>query len=391
MSKIKCIGFSAEKLTEEQKEKLDTLEKSTPEVLAIHVFPNLDVSSENDIPSGIVMFLSPDAKVDATILSDNLFQVTAVAKILKGPHSLEGALTDEHFVKKVGALDTAVKQHPTSPLSGEVRHPTTNKDKQPWTPELGGEGSFVGAYYELAENHRDKQYYLVARGTAPLVVQHLKEMINEKQPTYGELLNGDEYRGIMKNSEYTSKRNVMRNLVNAAEAFEVSIRRINDIGAKLMAPGHSQPERAEPEWSFKTCSIRSTMYDNKEAVAMYYGVVPSEDLRALHKDKFFVISNPSENIHTVQLTKESDMYAVPCNTGRAGGSGKGKVVPLAESITWESQGKKSDHPDIKVDSFNKLTPLMRNTLKRSGWEAENPAGVLVRVAVKLHNDSLKRK
>lgn len=385
-SKIHCVGFSADKLTADQKEKLEQLVSSSPDLLGVHVFPNIDTSSDENIPSGITMFFPPSAKVDATLVSDNLFQVLCVSKVLSGP--FDRALDDAHILSKVKTMGDAVEQHPKKPVTGETRHPITNKDKHTWASELGGEGSFVGAYYQLAENHRDKNYYLVARGTAPLVVQSLKDMITEKQPTYRDLIFGDEFRGVMQNAAYTAKRNVQRNLCNVAEALEVSISRMDEIGSILEHPSHSYRERAEPEWSVKTCSIRSAEYGGKPAVALYSGVVPKSDVQNLKDAKFFVVANPVDSIHVVDLTKPSELSAIPVDTGRSTKAvSSTKKVPLIEGVLCDGT---RNVQDVAQEPYNKITPVMKQTFKKSGWETDNPMGVLVRVAVKVHNPSLKR-
>ena len=65
-------------LNKDQETKLNALLKSCPDMLGIQYFSNLDTSSGEEVPSGIAMYFSPDALVDATLISDNMFQVFAV-------------------------------------------------------------------------------------------------------------------------------------------------------------------------------------------------------------------------------------------------------------------------------------------------------------------------
>lgn len=401
-AKIHFMGcMSAAKLDESQRAKLNALVESCPSLLALHVYPNLDTTSEENIPSGIAMYFPMNAKVDSTILSDSLFQTMCVSKVLASPHGKE--LDDEHFVKSATAIGEAVDQFPKIPVTGDTRHPVTNQDKHQWSPELGGEGSFVGAYYQM-DTHREKAYYLVARGTVPLVVRDLKALVAEDEPTFAELLNEKKFRDVMKNADYVAHRNVQRNLANVAEALQVSILRTDDIGGKLNDPHESYRERACPQCTLDAYTIRATTYNKDPAAVLYNGVVPSQDLHKLDDQKYFVVENPNDGIHVVRFSKRSELAAVPIDTGRSNSVPKEnaavrpkkssalkiKQSAINQGIVWENQKNLKQHPDLVAGVFQPLGKDMKLTLRSAGWDPEEPIGVLVCMAAKIYNPALKR-
>lgn len=399
-AKIHFMGCtSAAKLDSSQRTKLNALVESCPTLLALHVYPNLDCSSDDNIPSGIAMYFPMDTKVDSTIVSDSLFQTMCVSKVLASPHGQE--LDDEHFVKSATAIGEAVDQFPKIPVTGDTRHPVTNQDKHQWSPELGGEGSFVGAYYQM-DTHREKAYYLVARGTAPLVVRDIKTLIAEDEPTFADLLNEKKYRDVLKNAAYVAHRNVQRNLANVAEALQVSILRTDDIGGKLNDPHESYRERACPQCTLDAYTIRATVYNKSPAAVLYNGVVPVEDLHKLDDQKYFVVENPNDGIHVVRFSKSSTLAAVPIDTGRSNGPQgavsrpkkssalKIKQSSVNQGIVWENQKTLKQHPDLMAGAFQPLGKDMKLTLRSAGWDPEEPIGVLVCMAAKIYNGALTR-
>jgi len=389
---------SAERLHESQRAKLNALVESCPELVALHVYPNLDTTSEENIPSGIAMYFPLTAKVDPTVVSDSLFQTVCISKVLGSPHGVE--LDDEHFIKGAAAINAAVDQFPENRVTGDTRHPVTSRDKHAWASELGGEGSFIGAYYQL-DTHRDKTYYLSARGTAPLVVRDLKTAIAERDPTYNDLLYGDEFRAVLKNAAYVAHRNVQRNLANVAEALKVSIARTDDVGQWLAEAHHSYRERACPECTLDAYTIRSATYDKTPVAVLYNGVVPAEDLVQLRDKKFYIVANPNDGIYVAKLTSANKLTAVPIDTGRASvvqeqqkkktnSALKIKSHAINQGIVWENQKSLTQHPDLVPGTFHPLGSDMKATLRTAGWNPDEPVGVLVCLAAKIYNPSLKR-
>jgi hypothetical protein len=393
-------GASEAKLQPAQREKLNALAKSCPEMLSLHVYPNLDTTSEENIPSGIAMYFPLTAKVDPTIVSDSLFQTFCVSRVRASPHGKE--LDDEHFIKGAAALNEAVKQYPEVRVTGDTRHPMTNKEKHQWSPELGGESAFIGAYYQL-DTHRDKTYYLISRGTVPLVVRDFKTLIAEREPTYGQLFQDNDWRAIRKHAAYVAHRNVQRNLANVAEAYQVSIVRTDDIGGKLDEPHHSYRERACPEYTLDGYTIRQATYNQKPVAVLYNGVVPKEDLYMLPEHKFFITANPNDGIYVARLANRTDLTAVPIDTGRNDGTQevqkkkptssalKIKQHAINTGIVWENAHVLKEHPDLVPGAFRPLGQEMKATLRQAGWHPEDHIGVLVCLAAKIYSPALKAK
>lgn len=376
-------------LSKSQEEKLNALIKSCPAMLGLRYFSNLNTTSSEEIPSGIAMYFPFDAQVDSTLISDNMFQVFAVSSVLAPPYEI--ALTDDYFTKKLSSINEAIQQYPKLPASSGVRDPINNKDCKPWNSELGGPGSFVGAYFQLREDHRTKDYFFVAQGTVPLVVQELKQRINEKAPTFRELLYGNDWKGVVDHASYMAHRNVQKNLALVSEACQTSVARIKDVGAALVdekgnaAPHMAKPERAVPNWQQNTYSIRTALFNGKQAVAIYNGIVAKEECK---KDRFFVAANPYDGIYSFPLSKcLSQVSAVPADTGKTEG-----VVPttknakIASIIACEG-AKEVNHSDFS----NPLTKPIKESIKAIGWNPENHVGILVPLALKVFNPELKRE
>lgn len=381
------VIFGDFSLTKGQEEKLNALVKSCPSMVGLRYFSNLNTTSDEDVPSGIAMYFPVDAQVDSTLISDNMFQVFAVSKVLAPPYGM--SLNDEYFSKKLSSINEAVQQYPKLPASSEVRNPVDNKDCKPWNSELGGPGSFVGVYYQLRDDHRTKDYYYVVQGTLPLVVRDLKQRINEKAPTFRELLYGSEWKGAIDHAAYMARRNVQKNLCLAAEACQTSIGRETDIGAALAdekgnpVPHMAKPERAVPNWEQNTYSIRTVLFKGKPCVAIYNGIVAKEECT---RDRMFVVANPYDGIYSFPLSKcLVQVPAVPADTGKAEGLSHPK--PLSgEIVVFEGKGKLDQN-----DFSNPLTKPVKESIKAAGWNPENHVGLLVPLAIKLYNPELRRK
>lgn len=379
-------------LSNDQKSKLEALTRDAPQMLGIQYFSNLDTSSNEEIPSGIAMYFPADAQVDSTLISDNMFQVFAVSKVLGAPYGK--TLNDDYFSGKIAVVNSAVEQHPRMPATGLVRHPVTNKDRKAWNSELGGPGSFAGIYFQLHDDHRTKDYYYVTRGTVPLVVRDLKQRINEEGPTFRELIYGKEWKGLVDHAEYMAQRNAQKNLAQLAETCQTSINREDDIGAALVNEKDepvlhmAKPERAVPTWQQKTYSIRTTMFKGKPAVAIYNGVVPKEDCSG---DRFFVVSNPYDGLYSFPISKNliKSVAAVPADTGRA----TSVAAPLGKKAIPSivvCEGNSSKVVKEEAMQGNPLTKSIKESIKAVGWDSENHVGLLVPLVLKLYNPELKR-
>jgi hypothetical protein len=376
-------------LSKPQEEKLNTLVKSCPDILGIRYFSNINTTSDEDVPSGIAMYFPFDAQVDSTLISDNMFQVFAVSSVLAPPYGI--ALSDDHFSGKLSSINEAVQQYPKLPASSEVRNPVDNKDCKPWNSELGGPGSFVGVYFQLRDDHRTKDYYYVAQGTVPLVVRDLKQRINEKAPTFRDLLYGPEWKGVVDHAGYMAQRNVQKNLSLVAEAYQTSIARVDDIGAALVdekgkpVPHMAKPERAVPNWQQNTYSIRTALFKGKQCVAIYNGIVPKEECT---RDRLFVVANAYDGIYSFPLSKcLVQVPAVPADTGKSDTTSATRKNTKNLSIIACEGTNNLSHDDFS----NPLTKPVKESIKAVGWNPENHVGLLVPLAIKMYNPELKRK
>ena len=323
--------------------KLRILVESAPDMVALSAHSTLELTG-SDHNSGTVLYFSPEATVDATLISDRLWETTAVARVRQGYKGDPPA--DEHFTRRATALQEAVPRSVAEPLSvaASVRNPETNADVRPWRAEMGGPGAFAGAFYApKAEDHRSKDYLLVARGTVPRLVQQLKEDIAREAPTYRDLLMSDAWRKRMDHGNYMAERNAQRNLVAIAAACQVSIPRMNDVGSALASPDHALPERAIPDWQQQNYSIAATMYGGKPVVAMYNGIA-----RAITTEQHtaYVAASPQHGLYAFPIS--GDMSTA--NT----------LVPTA------------------LPSSHKSIAAIKDVMKAAGWNAaEHPVGLLV--------------
>lgn len=389
MNSVECIGFSPEELTSDERDALLRLAKHSEGLLGMEVYPNLDVSDVDNIPTGVVMYFDPSAKVDPTMIHDKLFESTAVSKVLKGPHAAHGEIADEAFSMNRGSFLNAVPQYSKAPARPEVRT-AAMKEMKPWHAEMGGDGSFVGAYSQLEPNHRDKTYYLVSRGTVPLIVQNLKEQIASERPTFRELVSQKDWATKLQNGKYMAQRNVQRNLVNMAAASQVAVSRIRDLGSKRPTPDHAYPVRAVPEWQQVSHDIRDAKWAGKPAVAVYSGVLPAEDRRAA--EDVFVAGNPYDGITVFPVKGPSDTSAYPIDTGRnarreahTAAKNARAIQERARVVAWENQQEHPLHSDVAPDAWKPINETFKTVMKRGGWNAEHGTRMMIPIVVKVYN------
>lgn len=384
---IEYVGLAPSSLSDESKKRLEAFVEAANrdnKLLGVRVFPNFDVVGE-ELPSGVVAIYSPDARVDATLLSDDLFQVMAVTKILP-PSTAE---PDAYFANKLTAIQGAVDQTPPQDqtVREAIRKPISNKERQPWAPQLGGRGAFAGIYSCVQDGDtRNKDYFLVARATIPDYVNDFKREVAVKQPTYRDLIYGDQVH-FGKN---VARRNVYRILSNLAEACEVGIVRMDDLLAKLPNPDCAPCEMAVPDWEHMSHSITNVEYNGKPAVAVSYGVVPANE--CLADEHFFVVANPYDGISRFPLSNHEDIKAaigLPMDTGRkvAPTQLMGAQVPpeRMKGVTWEKSTAKQQqhHPDLHQDAFRPLGKEFKLAMRDMGWNPEHHVDRLVPIAIKI--------
>lgn len=395
MDIVECVGFEKSKLTADQVSKLTAfIESQAPgDLLSLRVYPNLDTTSEEELPTGMVAIFAPNAVVDATVIGDNMFQLMAVSRI----NAFEG-IKDEYFESKLDSLKGSIDQFSPTPVSSKIRNRKTNKEIDVWAPELGGTGSFVGIYSKLQEDHRTKDYFVAARSTVPLIVQDLKREIAAEKPTYIDLVTGEEWNRKIQYGTHVAQRNVKRAIANAAEACGVEVTRMDDIFVKRKSPNHAPPEMAVPEWEQTTHAILPISHLGKPAVMFTYGVVPASECLMLKDQHFFVASNPFDGITLFNLSKYNGIESsggIPADTGRKMASEKlssnaAAFVGRTQGIVWDNKTR-AEHADLHVDAFKPVGADFKEAMKGMGWNPESHVSKLVRVAVKIYNPELKRK
>ena len=391
---VETVGFPKSQLTPDQISKINAYIEAQPEgaLLGLKLFPNFDATSDELLPSGMLAMFNPGAKVDPTVIGDNMFQLLAVSKVYGDPKQL----TDEYFNSKLGAIKTAVDQVPEQRISGAIRN-NKSKELDVWAPELGGPGSFVGVYSKLRDDYRTKDYYIAARGSIPAYVQDLKQSIagSANPPLYRDLVSADEWKRQIGYGVHAARRNLFRGIANVAEAAGVQIVRTDDMSAVLPNANCAPPEMAVPEWEQTTNAIKSVTYNGKPAVAISYGVVASNECLRLENRQFFVVGNAYDGISIFNLsdhTKIENALALPVDTGRnkapetISASDISQYKGRLEGVVWEGTGKV--HADLHPEAFKPINAAFRETMKQSGWNPEDHVERLIPTAIKIWDHTL---
>jgi hypothetical protein len=383
--RVRCIAGCTPNA--EQLRKIDAYVRAAGDaLLELRVFPNLDTTSADDLPTGMLAIMAPGAPVNAALISDQLFEGVAAVKVASPVHK-EKALIKQASV----ALKEAVQQTPAAGVrfSGDVRDAKYNRDTRQWAPELGGPGSFVGIYSQLEEDHRTKSYWVVARSTVPEYVRDVKQALIKEQPTYRDLVQGHEWKKRLSFGVNGANRNLGRMLANAAEACGVAVPRRDEICAHLIDANHLPPEIAVPDIEQHTHTIESVAFEGKPAVALSYGVVHADEC---FTERFLLVASQYDGIISFPLSDYSAIsqaMALPADTGR-------KMAPAqlpvgaqhydgrTNGVMWEGGGK--THPDLHVAAFNPIgTPAFRNGMSQLGWDVKDREQRLVPLAVKIYH------
>lgn len=380
---IKCVGIEAKAITPEQTNKLNAWVKGHKDgdLLAMHVFSNVDTSAANGIPSGVVMYYRPDARVDAGALSDALFERVSVTPVLRA----SAPLNDQYFETRVNALNETVPQSSKDAINGKVRNTETNADMDHWESDLGGPNSMIGIYSELGDDQRTKTYHMVARGTAPAYVHDYKRAVASLKPTYGELVNNPEWINRTVYGVKAAERNVHRNMAAAAEALGIDIIRSDDHHAYVSDSTHDVPEMSLPEWSQATHTIRQGSMNSRPIVEVYHGVVPAAQSM---DDKFYVVGSPYDGIYAFPISRMNDLQhagGLPVDTGRYVDR---NAIPIdneklystrSKGFVWE--GTEKINADLHPEAFR---PINKTAMKQMGWNPEHHEGRLIPVCVKIY-------
>lgn len=395
---IEYVGLAPESLHKDARAKLEAFVETAnrdQKLLGIRVFPNFDAVGE-ELPSGMVAIYSPDARVDATLLSDDLFQMMAVTKV-HPPANTSNWDGDHYFGQRLEAIQSSVNQAPPKDqvVREAIRKPISNKETQPWAPQLGGRNAFAGVYSCVQDGDtRKKEHFFAVRATIPDYVADLKREVSIKQPIYRDLLYGDAWKDRMHFGKNAARRNVCRILANMGEACNVNVLRMKDLHAHLINADCSPPEMAVPDWEHVSHSISAITYNGKPAMAVSYGVVPAGE--CLVDDHFYVVANPYDGISRFPITNHEDIKAaigLPMDTGRKAtpASLVGSEVPAdrLKGVTWETTGPRGSHADLHQEAFRPLGKEFKMAMRDMGWNPENHVERLVPIAIKITNPELE--
>ena len=398
---VHCVGFSADELTADQRSKLQAQAEcfKPGELLAFKCFSNLDTTSDEDMPSGLVSIFSMDAQVSPDAIPDTMFNVLAVSKIHARKDMPDG-YTDAYFMDaaKQKAVNAAVPQYSKSPPKLSLRSASKRREFDTWDSELGGPGSFVSVMSQLRENGRDKDYYLVAMGTAPLAVDEFKKELRSKKPTFRNLLTDTEWRTKLTYLHNLAERNVAVNMYAVAEALGVPITPSDDCASYRKNEHQAYRSKAEPQWTQQMSSISSIQWNNKPAAAVFHGVVPKDECYRLQDDRFFVLGSPYDGIRVFTISNEIKALGMPVVTGRRTTVDelpevKSKVMESrARGVMWEDKKNYKKHADLHPEAFHPVNARFKKTMKSAGgWNPEHHVESMIPIVLKLWNPQLKRQ
>ena len=381
--KIAYVGTTEASLTETQRKTLERLVKNAPDMLGLECYSNVDCAGR-DVPSGIAMYFPPDAHVDPGLVGNDMFRVTCVTPVA-------GVCTDEQFANGLERLSSVIDQHPEDGADADVRHPEHTQDVKHWTPELGGDGSFVGAYFSFQPDHRTKDYYLVANTSIPRYATQLRDELKRTPGvTYGDLVDpSTTWQSRVRHGNSLALRNAERSLAVAANAFNAHVAHQTDLPSYTEHPDHAKPMRAISAWAQPSASIVRTTYRGQPAVGLVYGLVNARNASSAVGKKVFVATGPYEGLHAFKLETTGRAAWIPANTGRnalAASSTTTDLSKRATSFVWDSKSSQRVpfHPDLTHDAHHTITPALAAHLKTAGWNAEVQASVLVPLATKLY-------
>jgi len=398
---VQCVGFSAADLTEDQRAKLEAQIEcfEDGELLAVKCFSNLDTTSDEDMPSGTVSIFSMDATVTPDAIPDTMFGLMAVSKIHLRDDMPDG-YTDAYFqdADKQAAVNEAVPQYSKAPPKLSLRSAAKRREYDTWDSELGGPESLISVMSATRENGRDKDYYLVARGTAPLAVEEFKAELRSKKPTFRSLLSDGEWRTKLTYLHALAERNVTVNMYAAAEALGVPVTPSDDLAGYRKNEHQAYRSKAEPEWTQQVSSIVPIQWNNQRAAAVFHGVVPREDCYRLADQRFFVLGSPYDGVSIFTISDQIKSLGMPTVTGRRAPASELPEVEtkIAESrargVMWEGRKKSSPmHTDLHPEAFHPVTARFKHTMKTGGgWNAEHHLERWIPVMLKLWNPELKR-
>lgn len=359
--------------TQEQIDAVTAFTKNQKGLIKTILYPNLDVTQKEEIPSGLALVFDANSAVDPTIISDRLFETLAVTPIMDSKEYLK-----EHFeLRSQQILDAAPQKVTHQPIAMDVRNDKEGRttDRRSWFPDLGGRYGFVGVFSRVnADPRNPPDFYIAGRASVPALIQEIKSSTGK---TWKELLSDPR----LHFAERIAERNVRRNIANVADAAEVAIPVVSDVSSKVPNPSYAKPELAVPEWQQQTHGIRMTGPDQ---VTLTYGVTPAQQCMNLKNEKFFVTGSPYEGLAVYQMSKNDLLaaeMAVPCDTGRTGSMSNQPIA--SKGIHFE--GDHDRHPDLDPVAYNPIGARMRKHMRRAGHRKGREEERMVPVCVKIYN------
>ena len=378
-----------EQLSDKEKNALQAMTENYKEgdLLKVYTFPNFSTDGE-DVPKGTVFVHPKNATVHPDSIPEQMLVIQAISKLERRKNAPNGYTSADFQGKNVqNALNDAIPQftHYNGPtLYPEPEHINEETGLQKWAAEMGDEGSQVGVMETTGARGRGKDYYLVARAGANKACRELKNYINENRMTYEQLVRDP----MFVKARNMARSNCLRLMRNAAAAIGVPLTRIND---DLV---DTSPERAEPEYEQSVSTIKRIPFKGQEAVAIFNGVTPMDEVNSAIDGLFFIQAHPYEGMYVYPMYGQGKGIGLPTDTGATTTTttqsdaleGPGEQ----QGFLWENQEQLESHPDLFKGAHREMDDQMEDALVEAGYQRRNRRKHLVPVLMKLCNPTLKK-
>lgn len=308
------------------------------------VLGNASALNPSAYPSGQVINYKPDAKVDSLTLTPESMHVLVLCKIIAANGQ---TLNDDFFKAKLDALEEAVPQYSSAPISSEIRNDADNTDDGLWSAELGDTGS-TGVLVRRTGNTND--YYIQANCTVPMLGrQFIDDLARRseagKAPTWGEMVRSRDFAYW----KQATVRQACRVAYAVAEKLGVGIPTINEDGTYRQTIDQAARVTACPthvQWISSIETSRSGTGDKQRHTVSQYIQCSAADgnSQAYH----FVSLGPSEGYAAVKLQVgfRPVAGALPTTTGRVKARTQVEkqrwdpedATRVAAQCTWEGKG-----------------------------------------------------
>lgn len=380
-------GQDIDSLSDQERNAFQAMVENYPNggILAIHTYPNLDATDEEEAPVGCIVVHPENAQVNPDSIREQMFSYLGIAK-LKPRHNTKGYKESDFQGKKIETeFSKATPQYTTYNAPSLQNRTKKNKDDKEWGAELGDEGAQIGIYQSVKNRGRGKEYYLIVKAGANKACQELKDYITQNIMTFGQLVRDPKF-------VYTknlARRNAFRLMKNAASALGVSISQIKDRSA-----GEVHPFRGEPEYVQSVDTIERIDYDGKDAVAIYNRVTPINEINGTFDGNVFIMGHPYEGIYMYPIKNQANGLGLPIDTGKnteenVSSSSSSSSPRDYTGFIWE-HSKDLLHPDLKINAVKHVNEAFENHLVEHGWKRSNRRTHLVPVLLKFSNPDYKR-